>query len=573
MKINAILNTNFNRIQKTQSVTLPFFARTTAIQGVDTFTFSGRDPKLLSEEEGEIYADKFKSSTSGYRGNYLDTSKPQDFNDRFVYTMTHATADYIDENDRNNLTVVGGDTRQATKKYAPEIVDILNKRGINTYVPTLEELPGEIAPAPSPVLALFTKEMGIPLSLLLTASHNPWEDGGYNFLIKEGMVAESEQTNEIAKNMVNVTKKGEVKEDRCPYYQGDKQPVNLYEIYKGYMDDTGLIDFENIASVDMDIYYEDFAGTGGYYLPRLFEDHGIELKGVLSSDVKGPNPTKGNLENLSQRVVESNNPLRIGIATDGDSDRFGCVDENGNYISANDVIMLVSYHLIKNKGMTTGTIIKNHSTSEKIDALAKYFNSQEGYDIDVKSTPVGFKYLGAQMMKLEGTPKEAIVIGEESGGLTVRGHIPEKDGFVAVSNLLDLIATEKRPIGEILAEVNSLLDGEYVSDCTNIAFDSSETKEEVVASFAKYTTGEEDYIGEWKIDKEKTLAHDKQIKEQKANGDGYKIFLENGSSVLIRKSGTEPLMRYYIDAVSPEIYNDMRNYFVDIAVENGGRIK
>lgn len=521
---------------------------------VDSVSISHK-PQLLSPEAGEIYATKYRNSTAGYRGEY-----GEDFNDNFVHTMTNSASKFMIEhkNAKTPISIVGGDTREATKKYAPQITKSLLNKGINVYLPKLENAQaGEISPIASPILALATKTFNIPLGVLLTASHNPWKDGGYNFLTREGMVAENKQVNEIADNFIEITRTG--KEPKGLSKKGQIITFDPLKLYSQYLKEKNFIDFSKIKDANIDIFYEDFGGTGGYYFPQLLNENGIELKGKLSSKTIGPNPTAPNMKNISEAVTESENPMRIGLATDGDSDRFGAVDENGNFISANDFLLLVAYHLIKNKNMTTGTIIKNHSTSEKIDALVEHFNRNNGTNLEVSATPVGFKYLGGEMMRLKDTPMEAILIGEESGGLTIKDHIPEKDGFLAISELLELMATENKPIGEILKDVNNLLGADYRSECINVSFPSEEKKTEVVNSFEQYANGEKTSLFGYDIDVEKTIHHNERIKTFKDGGDGHKIFFQNGSSLLVRKSGTEPLIRFFIDSTSNGVYENLKN--------------
>lgn len=529
----------------------------------DSVSFSHK-PKLLSSQEGEVYATKYRNSTAGYRGEFGN-----DFNDDFVYTMTNSAGEYMiaHKNAKTPKTIVGGDTREATKKYAPEITKTLLNKGIDVYIPQLDGAKeGEISPVASPVLALATRTYEVPLGVLLTASHNPWKDGGYNFLTEEGMVAENKQVDEIADNFVKITKNG--KEPKGLSKRGEIITFNPLKLYSQYLQEKNFIDFSKIKNANIDIFYEDFGGTGGYYFPQLLSENGIELKEVLSSKTSGPNPTAKNMQNVGEAVVESKNPMRIGLATDGDSDRFGAVDGNGNFISANDFLLLVAYHLIKNKGMTTGTIIKNHSTSEKIDALVDYFNKNEGTNLEVSATPVGFKYLGGEMMRLKDTPMEAILIGEESGGLTIKGHIPEKDGFLAISELLELMASENKPIGEVLKDVNDLLGADYKSECINVSFPSEKEKTDVVNSFEKYATGEKTSLFGYDIDVDKTIHHNEKIKTLKKGGDGHKIFLKNGSSLLVRKSGTEPLLRFFIDSNSDDVYENLKNSISHFSVNS-----
>ena len=195
--------------------------------GFDTVSF-GRNPMLLGDKEAQKYVDKYKTSTSGYRGEY-----GKDFNDRFVYTMTQAASKYMidHKNTQNPKTIIGGDTREATKKYSTIIASDMRNNGIDVMYPQLESTKGdEISPVASPILALATKLYSVPLSVLLTASHNPWKDGGYNFLTIEGIVAETAQSDEIAQNITDISKKGEnpVKATR----KGRRITFNPYIMYK-----------------------------------------------------------------------------------------------------------------------------------------------------------------------------------------------------------------------------------------------------------------------------------------------------------------------------------------------------
>lgn len=559
MKISSIgvsLN-QVNKFSKLSFASNPY--KKTDFNSCDKISFTNKK-QLLTPQEGEIYASKYRNSTAGYRGEFK-----KDFNDDFVYTMTQAASEFMlnHKNAPIPITIVGGDTREATKKYAPEITKMLLDNGINVFIPKLPNA-NEISPVASPVLALATKTFQIPLGVLLTASHNPWKDGGYNFLTQEGMVAQNKQVDEIANNILKITEKGEVSQKSAK--KGQIIPFNPLELYSDYLKEKNFIDFSKIKEADIDIFYEDFGGTGGYYFPQLLEENGIELKEVLSSKTSGPNPTEKNMENVAQRVLKSKNPMRIALACDGDSDRFGAVDENGNFINANDFLLLVAYHLIKNKNMTQGTIIKNHSTSEKIDVLVDYFNKNFGANLEVSATPVGFKYLGGEMMRLKDTPMEAILIGEQSGGLTIKGHIPEKDGFLAILELLELMACENKPIGQILNEINELLGGEFVSECINVSLKNEEEKTKTINFFEQYANGQKASLFGYEIDIEKTIFHNEKIKKFKPNGDGHKIYFKNGSSVLIRKSGTEPLLRYFIDANNKEVYENLKNSLSNFSI-------
>ena len=530
----------------------------------DTFSFKGRDSELLSVDDAKAAKAKYETSTSGYREIYGDK-----FNDKFVNTMTNAIAKYAHDND---IAVMGGggDTRAATINYIPQIANTLLDKGIDVKVPIMRGEDKFSSPAASPVLAVYGKEYDIPLSVLMTASHNPWTYGGYNLLTSEGAVATDVVTRPIAENIVKVAQDGKPVENSAK--RGELTYFDPYEEYNEYIDSKKLINYDLIKNAGIEIFYDGLEGTGNYYFPRMMEEHGVTFERILDSKVEGPEPNAKNLANLSEEVKKSDAKLKVGLATDGDSDRFGLVDENGNYINSNDVIMLVAYHMIKNEGMNKGTIIRNCATSKRIDVLADYFNKldPEKYDIRVEETPVGFKYLGDKMVELEGTEHEVIVAGEESGGLTIRNHIPEKDGFVAISKILELIAAEGKPLGQILAELKEKAGTGYTSVAKKIGFANEEAKDAGVKHFDKYLTGEVDNVAGYKIDFAKTKAAAEHIKEYKKQGDGTKLYLENGTAILIRKSGTEPIVRLTIDSADDEVTANLQKALLAEMEEVGG---
>ncbi len=535
----------------------------------DTVSFSPKSKSILSVYEAEMACAKLKSATSGYRDSTYRT-----FDDKLVNMMTASVALWLKEHGQKTI-MLGGDTRPSTVKYAPIIADKLTEQGFDVLIPQLKDAkPNEISNIPSPLLALATKEHGLPLSILLTASHNPWEDGGYCFLADGGSIATEAITTPLADNLVKIAKQGSF--DKPADKKGKLVAFDPYEFYKKFIGDKKFVDFKMIKDAGIEIYYEALCGTGGHYFPRLMKDNGIEVAEVLNTKTSKPEPDEKNLKTLAKKVTNSSAKLKIGLATDGDSDRFGIVDENGTFISAHDVVFLAAYHSIKNKGMTKGTIIKNHATTEQIERLADYFNAQ-GADIDVFSTPVGFKYLGKKMLELEHTDKPVIVAGEGSGGFTVRDHIPTKDGFVALLTMLELMAYEKKPLGEILETAKAQVGADYETEYVNVEFAKDgmqfagdRGKDKTVRAFRNYFIGKHNTLAGYEIDFEKTYALEKGIKEQKPGGDGIKVCLKNGASALIRESGTEPVLRLIIDAKDKESFNNIKTFLVNRAESNGG---
>jgi phosphomannomutase len=218
---------------------------------------------------------------------------------------------------------------------------------------------------------------------------------------------------------------------------------------------------------------------------------------------------------------------QLGLGVDGDADRFGVVDKDGTWLTPNQVLALALYHLKKNRGWT-GAVVRTVPTSHQVDAVAALLG------VKVRETPVGFKYIGALM---ESEP--IIVGGEESGGLSVKGHVPEKDGILACLLMAELVATEGKSLGRILKDLEKQT-GEFHTDRINIAI-QPDTKDALLAKLGSGLTS----IGPFKVEKFITL-------------DGYKYLLPNQEWVAFRASGTEPLIRAYIEAKSAKNLKKLR---------------
>jgi len=215
-------------------------------------------------------------------------------------------------------------------------------------------------------------------------------------------------------------------------------------------------------------------------------------------------------------MVHSN--FDVGLATDGDADRLGLIDENGNYISTLQTFSLICQHLLENLGMK-GPIVKSITMTNVIDKLG------ELHEIEVIDTPVGFKYLGPVMME-----ENAIAAGEESGGYGFNGHIPERDGLLSGLLILDMMSITQLNPSDLLEELEELV-GVYHYDRHDIEFDEKDREEKLIT----ITGSEFESIGDLKV-----VSTD--------NRDGLKLNLEEDSWALIRFSGTEPLIRIYAEA-------------------------
>jgi len=218
---------------------------------------------------------------------------------------------------------------------------------------------------------------------------------------------------------------------------------------------------------------------------------------------------------------------QLGVGLDGDADRFGIVDRDGTWLTPNQVLALALYHLKKNRGWTGG-VVRTVPTSHQVDAVAEMLG------VELHEVPVGFKHIGALM---ESQP--IIVGGEESGGLSVKGHVPEKDGILACLLMAELVATERRPLGKILKQIEKTT-GPFFTDRINIRV-APQRMEKLVGKLKSGLKA----IGPYKVEKYITT-------------DGFKFLLPKGEWVAFRASGTEPVFRCYIEAKSRASHQKLR---------------
>ena len=272
------------------------------------------------------------------------------------------------------------------------------------------------------------------------------------------------------------------------------------------------------APVAVELMY----GTGRGYLDTLLEEAGARVTRFHNeiNPLFGGHHPEPNAEGMAKvsKFIRSGK-ARLGLGMDGDADRFGIVDKDAGWLTPNQVLALTLYHLKKNRGWT-GAVVRTVPTSHQVDAVARMFG------VKVHETPVGFKYIGALM---ESEP--IIVGGEESGGLSVKGHVPEKDGILACLLMAELVAMEGKSLLRILRDIEKKT-GPFFTERLNVSI-VPETKDALLTKLGSSLA----QIGPFKVEKFITT-------------DGFKYLLPNDEWVAFRASGTEPLIRCYIEAKS-----------------------
>jgi alpha-D-glucose phosphate-specific phosphoglucomutase len=456
-----------------------------------------------------------KFGTSGWRGLIA-----RDFTFDNVRLATQGLADYLNAEranpgspiaKRKPVLILGHDTRFLGREFSLAAGEVLAANGLTPWLCERD--------TPTPVIAHTIRARKAIGGINMTASHNPAEWQGLKFSTHNGAPATPEVTQQVEAAIAKRQARGWT-------FQGavigtwscktiDPRPDYIKQIRK-------LIDFGAIKKAKLKVAVELMYGTGRGYLDTLLEDAGVKVTRFHDelNPLFGGHHPEPNAEGMAEvsKFVRSGK-AHLGLGLDGDADRFGIVDKDGTWLTPNQILALALYHLKKNRGWT-GAVVRTVPTSHQVDGVAAMLG------VKVHETPVGFKYIGALM---ESEP--IIVGGEESGGLSVKGHVPEKDGILACLLMAELVATEKKSLGQILKHIEKVT-GPYFTDRINVKIDPAKKD----ALLAKLAAGL-DRVGDAPVEKFITT-------------DGYKFLLPNHEWVAFRASGTEPLIRCYIEAKS-----------------------
>lgn len=412
--------------------------------------------------------------------------------------------------------IIGYDKRFLSKEAMKWSGQVFAAEGIKTMLVNKA--------APTPLIMYYVEKHEMPYGMMVTASHNPAIYNGIKIFTYGGRDADKEQTNEIEKYASKI-KPEDVK--KMDYDEAVKEGL-IEEIYplNEYLDNIiANIDMDAIRNAGLRVALDPMYGVSEIPLKTLLLTSRCDVETIHDNHDtlfggKLPSPTATTLRGLITRVMDYN--FDIGIATDGDADRIGVIDDTGRYLHPNDILVLLYYYLVKYKGWH-GAVVRNVATTHMLDKVAKKFGEQ-CYEV-----PVGFKYISAKM-----TEVDAVIGGESSGGLTVRGHINGKDGIYAAMLLIEMIAVTGRKISEIYKDIEAECGSIYMEE-RDYKF-SVEKKAEI-----KRILMEEQRIPDlpYKIEKVSYM-------------DGCKIYFKNGGWVIGRFSGTEPLIRIFCEMPEKE---------------------
>lgn len=451
-----------------------------------------------------------KFGTDGWRAIIAE-----DFTFDNVVVVTKAIAGYIKTKyDPSKPVVIGYDTRFLADKFAQRAAETLNKLGFNVKMTDMD--------APTPVVAFAAKHLDSAGALMLTASHNPPEYCGIKYIPDYAGPATTDITDVIVENVKKI-QSGD--ESFLPIAEkpGITEKFDPKPDYMRFV--KGLINFDKIKEANIKVFYDPLYASGRGYFDTLLSEAGCNVTSIHNwrDPLYGggmPEPKEKFLGELKELLLK--NAPAVGFSNDGDADRFGVLDEKGTFITPNEVIALLFRHSLKNRN-AKGSVVKTVATSFMIDKIAAK------YGVKVHEVPVGFKWVGEIMRK-----EDVIIGGEESGGLSVLGHIPEKDGIMANLLILEMMAYEKKPLYEIVEDLKQEINVHYL----NFRLDLRLTEETKATAMDMFLNNPPAQVGGYKIVKTCKL-------------DGVKLYFEdNNSWMLVRPSGTEPLLRIYFETDS-----------------------
>ena len=448
-----------------------------------------------------------KFGTSGWRAIIAD-----EFTFTNVRLVTRAICDYLHSSgvEDDSALVISYDTRFLGEKFAAECVEEVANYGFKAIFCD--------QPTPTPTISHTIRERGAAGGINFTASHNPPEYNGMKFSTDDGAPALPDATRQLERLIASMQAESERGTD-------DKKhaDVEFYDPRPTYFVDLKKkVRFDVIVGASGSYAFDPLWGTGRGYLDKVLREHGLEVETIHDwRDVmfggRSPEPDDHHLDELREAMKRGE--CVLGLATDGDADRFGVLDADGTFITPNRLIPLLFDYLAESRGWTGG-VARSVATSHLVDRVA------ESRGLPVYETPVGFKFIGELINE-----DKIILGGEESAGLSIRGHYPEKDGILACLLAAEAVAARgvslTEQLNELYARVGRLEAGRIGVRLTP----------EILATLPEKLKRDPEAIGGLRVARTNRI-------------DGVKFIFDDGSWLLLRPSGTEPLVRIYAESES-----------------------
>jgi phosphomannomutase len=452
--------------------------------------------------------DAIKFGTDGWRAVIAD-----EYTFANLERVARATGQWLRRHHGDDASVVVGcDTRFQGSAFAAFTARVLASMGVRVRLAKTF--------ATTPAVSWATVDGGHRAGIVITASHNPPEYNGFKIKAHFGGPATPVMIAEVEEELGRLEDGPALRPMEELEREGLVEWFDLRKAYVALL--KKRIDVEAIKEAQIRIGYDAMYGAGqGIVTELLGVARVVELHHDLNPGMHGqaPEPIERNLAELAETVPEQN--LACGLATDGDADRIGLVDEEGNFVDSHKILALLVKYLHEEKGLR-GSIVKTFSTTDMLDRMG------EAYGLPVETTPIGFKYIGPKMIEAD-----VLVGGEESGGMAVKGHIPERDGLYIGLTVVEMMVKRERTLSGLVRELMDEFGPHYQS-----RNDLHTTEDKKRTFLRRLEKGGPDVIGGQEVRGVETL-------------DGYK-YRVGGGWLMFRPSGTEPVLRIYSEAHSQE---------------------
>lgn len=450
--------------------------------------------------------EKIKFGTDGWRAIIA-----QDFTVYNVARVSKGLAEWLHANTSNPVVVVGHDCRFGGELFANTAANVLCANGVkvllaNSFIST-------------PMISLGVLKLNAHQGVVITASHNPPSYNGYKL---KGAHGGPSSPKDIAAVEALIPDEVDVPNTKISHWQevGLLEYVDLEKLYIDYLKEQ--FDFDSLNNSPFKLAYDAMYGAGQNVIRKLFPSavliHCDENPGFHG---QAPEPLHKNLTELAY-TMKTTPELKIGLATDGDADRIGLYDEDGNFVDAHNIILLLIHYLFKYKNLS-GKVVIAFSVTDRVKKLCQH------YGIPVEVTAIGFKYISEIMVH-----DDVLVGGEESGGIAVKGHIPERDGIYDGLALYEFMTKTGKTLKELCEEVYEIT-GRFVYDRHDLHIENDK-KNTIINTAANNGYPQ---FGKYTFNRIETI-------------DGIKYHLDNGGWIMLRASGTEPLLRVYAEGNSKE---------------------
>jgi phosphomannomutase len=447
---------------------------------------------------------KIKFGTDGWRAIIA-----QDFTVDNVARVTVATAEWLKKNFKEPSVVVGHDCRFAGELFAETVAKVLTSNGIKVF------LARDFVS--TPMISLGTKNKNASLGIIITASHNPPSYNGYKLKGHFGGPLLPEDIQKI-EDIIPDTHNVDLASISLSEHEssGRLEYIDLESMYVDHVEKN--FDMNAIRNTKMRFAYDAMYGAGQNVMRRLLPDiaflhcdHNPGFKG------QAPEPIHKNLQEFSKLIAAAGN-INCGLATDGDADRIGLYDSAGNFVDSHHIILLLINYLVTEKKFS-GKVVNAFSVTPRVKKMCEH------YGLEYQVVKIGFKHIAGIMIS-----EDVLLGGEESGGIAIKGHIPERDGIWMGLTIWEYMVKSGKTLDELIAEVYKIV-GEFKFERSDLHLKES-VKDAIVKNCNenKYTA-----FGEYKIARIETI-------------DGWKYFFENGDWLMIRASGTEPVLRNYAES-------------------------